>query len=63
MLEKHGLLEVFRFNEPITYGILDKPDILVDDLEQPFARTQLIYIEKPEDWKDFYTKFYNKQVY
>ncbi len=62
ILERHGILELFKFNEPILYACLDKPDITVDDTIDPIAGAQKIHIEKPEDWQSFYEKFYNKKV-
>ncbi len=62
MLEKHQLLDLFRFNEPVEYAIIDKPDVFVDDNVNPISGSQGIHIAKPEDWQNFYEKFYNKKV-
>ncbi len=63
MLDKHDLLQFFRFNAPVEYACLDKPDVTVDDTESPIGGAQHIRIEKPEDWEQFYEKFYKKKVF
>ncbi len=62
VLSKHGLLDLFKFNEPILYACFDKPDVTVDDTIDPIGGAQKIHIETPEDWQNFYEKFYNKKV-
>ena len=62
MLERGGILQYFKFREPIMYACLDKPDLAVDDCPEKIIG-QVLKIEDKEDWKNFFTKFYGKETY